>query len=215
MWRAFLSNKQNFWRPVKQLSLRVDDDIHNQIARAAQKANKSINAWMVEILSEAAEDALGSSHRLETSYSEVIQCLVGDEQIMTELTEQMDIGLQNWNLRSALQFYIALNKLLAGLDAVHFFHPKASDQAADNAIILTEEDKNKLRHLAESLFYFLPEDDDPSSLLRFNFFLKKLAQGLVAVKPFFEQETVESTCNVIVKIADYLSNFQHSSRFTD
>lgn len=215
MRRAFSSNTQNFQRPVKQLSLRVDDDIHNQIARAAQKTNKSINAWMVEILSEAAEDALGSSHKLETTYSEVIQYLVGDERIMTELTEQMDIGLQSWNLRSALQFYIALNKLLAGLDAVHFFYPKASEQAADNAISLTEEDKNKLRHLAESLFYFLPDDDDPSSLLRFNIFLKKLAQGLVAIKPFFEQETVESTCNMIVKIADYLSNFQHSPRFTD
>ncbi|MBW4651030.1 MAG: type II toxin-antitoxin system HicB family antitoxin [Kastovskya adunca ATA6-11-RM4] len=41
-----------------KLPLRTTPERHRQIFIAAQKANKSINAWMDEVLGKAAEDAI-------------------------------------------------------------------------------------------------------------------------------------------------------------
>lgn len=194
---------------LKQLSFRVNETTHEKIERAAKKANKSINAWMEEILSEAADDALGLAQKPERFHSESIQRLMDDEDLAAELAEQLEDYLQEWNMRTVFKFNAALQRLLIGLDEVNLFQ-KPIDESSETGVSAAIDQSEALANLAISLLPFLPKDENPASVIRLGGALKKFIRGLVTIKSFLKDDQDENTCKVVAKIEAYLHDSRNS-----
>ncbi len=108
-----------------RLPFRTSSTIHQRIAEAANQREKSINAWMEEILAEAANDILGfESQESESALnSPAIRRLLNDtDEATAEWVGQL-IGkilphLEKSDPMSIIRFNSALKKLLIGIDAL-------------------------------------------------------------------------------------------------
>ncbi len=207
----FLKDKTRLKSPLKQLSFRVNEATHEKIERAAKKANKSINAWMEEILSEAADDALGLAQKPERFHSESIQRLMDDEDLAAELAEQLEEYLQEWNMRTVFKFNAALQRLLIGLDEINLFQEFANESPETGSSPAVNQSE-ALANLATSIMPFLPKDENPASAIRLGSALKKFIRGLVTIKSFLKDDQDENARNVVAKIEAYLHDSRNSPR---
>ncbi|NET36196.1 MAG: type II toxin-antitoxin system HicB family antitoxin [Cyanothece sp. SIO1E1] len=99
-----------------KLPFRTTPDNHRAIYLAAAEAEKSINAWMEEILSRAAIGlSTESPERAEDSPS--VRYIIQEKNI-AELLDKISPFLLGRNPRSDSQLIVALEKLLVGLDAI-------------------------------------------------------------------------------------------------
>lgn len=194
-------------KTVKQLSFRIDDRTHERIHLAARKAGKSINAWMEENLSEAADDALGRTREATTFRSRTIQQIVEDAEISGKLAQDIESYLQVWDLRSVFRFKTALGQLLVGMDEIRFFQQNREDNAPPGAIHSVSKDTSRITLLTESLLFFLPPEDGVNPL-PFSLALKKLVQGAVAIKPFLKEDKNENILNIVAIIENLLNNLE-------
>jgi len=197
-------------KTVKQLSFRIDDSTHERINLAARKAGKSINAWMEENLSEAADDVLGRTRKTITFRSKTIQRLVDDEELSGKLAQDIESYLQVWDLRSVFQFKTALGQLLVGIDEVRFFQQNREDNAPPGAIHPVSKDTGRITLLTESLLDFLPSEERVIPLL-FSLALKRLVQGIAAIKPFLKEDKDENILNIVAIVENLVNTLESDS----
>jgi hypothetical protein len=196
---------------LKQLSLRIDDGTHSKISQAAQKADKSINAWMEEVLSEAADDTLGSEGEGAID-SDAIRYLIEDAQYSKKLIEAIAPYLKDNSFAAIFQFSHPLRKLLMGWDRIKpllqelpdlrlkstqppvsppvplpapqpEFQPELQPELQPEAQLGLQSGVAKLTDAV------LPclSSADPVVAIQFSRALKKFLLGLAAVKPFMKE----------------------------
>jgi len=195
-------------KAVKQLTFRIDETTHERIHLAARKADKSINAWMEEILSEAADDTLGHSRQTVSFHSPVIRRLVEEEELAGQLAQEIESYLQVWDLRSVFQFKTALQKLLVGIDEVRLFLQNRGDDSSIEAKDFVSKDTTQVALLTSSILEFLPSED-PLTILIFSRAIKKLSQGLAAVKPFLIEDKNRNTKNIVITIEKLINSLEN------
>ncbi|MBW4465392.1 MAG: toxin-antitoxin system HicB family antitoxin [Pegethrix bostrychoides GSE-TBD4-15B] len=194
---------------LKQLSLRIDEGTHAKISQAAQKADKSINAWMEEVLSMAADDTLGSEGEGVID-SAAIRHLIEDPGYARRLIELIEPNLQDSSFAAIFQFSHPLRKLLVGWDRIKPLLPPSglladlptasgldpdSDSAPDSAIV----------KLTDAILPCLPAINavDAVAVIQFNTALKKFLLGLAAVMPFMKADRNHSLL-AVVKVVEQL-----------
>jgi uncharacterized protein (DUF1778 family) len=191
---------------VKQLSLRVNDQTHSRITLAAQKADKSINAWMEEVLSEAAEDvlALGGDDAIHSS---AIRKLLDDPDYASRLIENIAKYLRDTSVTTIFQLGPALRKLLVGWDRIKPFLKEDAVLPLDLVQDLAE--PQGMAKLINAISPFL-QDGSPVSMLQLNRALKKLFLGIAAIKPFVKGEN-SHILYVVITIERLLSEIEQGS----
>ena len=201
-------------KAVKQLSFRTDENTHERILLAARKADKSINAWMEEILSEAADDTLGHYRPTTSFHSPAIRRLIEEEELAGQLAQDVESYLQAWNLRSVFQFKTALQKLLSGIDEVRFFLQTSGNGSLVKIKDFVSKDTSRITLLAQVILDFLPSED-PLTLLIFSRAIKKLSQGLAAVKPFLKEDKNRNTKNIVATIEKLIDSLEKQTPSLD
>jgi hypothetical protein len=103
-----------------KLPFRTKPDVHESISLAAKQAGKSINAWMEEILQEAATKKgpnSGSEAALPTSQS--LQKLFQDQpDIVFELIDEIKPALKSHKTRDTVVLMGEIEKLVANYEVV-------------------------------------------------------------------------------------------------
>jgi uncharacterized protein (DUF1778 family) len=205
---------------VKQLSLRIDDKTHSKISLAAQKADKSINAWMEEVLSEAAEDVLayGGDDAISSS---AIRKLLEEPQYASRLIESIAPHLQDNSFSTVFQFSPALRKLLVGWDGLKPLLRQGSiGQGAGLPLELVQglvqglaEGPQGIANLIAAVLPFLPDgspDSNSTLALQLSRVLKKLFLGIAAIKPFIKGGN-SHILYVVITIEGLLSEIEGGS----
>ena len=103
-----------------KLPFRTTPDIHRTIHQAAALEDKSINAWMEEMLSEAAKRAL-KRQADATPLSDSMQRLLDDRGTIAALVMQVSPYLASKAPRAMARVLDALEKLLIGLSEIKPF----------------------------------------------------------------------------------------------
>jgi predicted HicB family RNase H-like nuclease len=105
-----------------KLPFRTTPETHRAIYQAANKADKSINAWMEEILSEAAKQRLSrKAPSKDEAPSPSVQHLIEDRKAFASLIVQVEPFLKSKEPYVIFQVINALEKLLTGIDAIKPF----------------------------------------------------------------------------------------------
>ncbi len=183
---------------LKQLSLRIDDGTHSKIAQAAQQANQSINAWMEEVLSEAADDTLGLGGD-STINSAAIRSLIEEPDYSKQLIEKIAPHLRDNSFATIFQFSHPLRKLLVGWDRLQPLLPPAPDPDPAAKSSPQASPYSSVVKLTDAVMLCLPTAD-PAAVLQFNAALKKFLLGIAAVEPFMKEDKNQSLLAVIAKI---------------
>lgn len=202
---------------LKQLSLRIDEGTHAKISQAAQKADKSINAWMEEVLSMAADDTLGSEGEGVID-SAAIRHLIEDPGYAKRLIELLEPHLKDNSFAAIFQFSHPLRKLLVGWDRIKPMlppsgwladSPTASDLDSDPDLDpdSASESNSAIAKLTDAILPCLPAINavDAVAVIQFNTALKKFLLGLAAVMPFVKVDGNHSLL-AIVKTVEQLVN---------
>jgi predicted HicB family RNase H-like nuclease len=193
-------------KAVKQLSLRIDENTHHRISLATQRAGKaSINAWMEEVLSAAADDILESSK--DVVISETIQTLLEDPCYATRLIEGVTPYLRDSNPPTVFQFSHALKKLLIGWDMMKPFVEAASTELTPERTQGLSKSSQSVTKLVAAVIPFL-QATDAVSVLRYDAALKKLLLGLAAVSPFVKEKKIDSLLQIAVVVESLLEEIQ-------
>lgn len=196
-------------KAVKQLSLRIDDSTHQRISLAAQKAGKSINAWIEEVVSEAADDALGGVDG--EINSEAIRLLIEDDDYAVRLIEGVAPYLKDSSPPTIFKFSIALKKLLLGWDRMQPLMGIERWVSSPDLLQESTEEANPVSQLVAALLSFRLEES-ADSVLRFSTVLKKFLLGMIAVSPFVktgtEREQAESILNIVMVIEELLREIE-------
>ena len=103
-----------------KLPFRTTPDIHRAIHQAAALEDKSINAWMEEMLGEAAKRAL-KRQADATPLSDSVQRLLDDRGTIAALVMQVSPYLASKAPRAMARVLDALEKLLIGLSEIKPF----------------------------------------------------------------------------------------------
>lgn len=185
------------------LHVRIDPDVHRRIYRVASQENKKLTAWVEEILSNAANDALGyESDRVDIT-SPAIRNLIEDPDHAVALIETIIPVLKEDNAFFILRFNAALKKLLIGLDAIlPFFQNGKVEIPAHFVKHLTKASEPSIQ-LVAAIAPFLKQGEN-YSLQQFIVALKKLLLGLDAVHPFLKDDPTTSALEIVIKIGDLL-----------
>lgn len=198
-------------KAVKQLSLRIDDSTHQRISLAAQKAGKSINAWIEEVVSEAADDLLGGVDG--EINSESIRLLIEDDEYAVRLIEGIAPYLRDSSPPTIFKFSSALKKLLVGWDGML---PLLGAEEFDFSSKLTQliDELDSVSNLVLALFSFSLKEDT-ESILHLSAALKKFLLGITAVSPFIkkgiEEKRTENILNVVVVIEALLREIENDA----
>ena len=191
---------------LKQLSLRIDDGTHSKISQAAQKADKSINAWMEEVLSEAADDALGSGGD-GTIYSAAIRYLIEDPTYSRRLIEAIAPHLQDNSFAAIFQFSHPLRKLLVGWDRIKpLLQEKVLQENWSRSPEFLEslEPNPGVVKLTDAVLPYV-STADPALAMQFHSALKKFLLGIAAVKPFMREEKSQNLLSVVRTIEELVN----------
>jgi predicted HicB family RNase H-like nuclease len=193
-------------KAVKQLSFRIDDNTHHRISLAAQRAGKtSINAWMEEVLSAAADDVLESNK--DAVVSETIQTLLEDPGYATRLIEGVTPYLRDSSPPTVFQFSHALKKLLIGWDLISPFIEEASPESASEFVQVLSQPFPSVTKLAAAVVPLLQETD-AATVLRYNIALKKLLLGFASVAPFVKEKKTDSLLQIALVVERLLGEIQ-------
>lgn len=102
-----------------KIAFRTTPETHRAIYLAATQAEMSINAWMDEVLNQAARRTLNhESDVLANSNSSLIQRIHKQKNAIAELMANATPFLRDQSPYGGMQFVGALEKLLLGLEAV-------------------------------------------------------------------------------------------------
>lgn len=200
---------------VKQLSLRIDDKTHSKISLAAQKADKSINAWMEEVLSEAAEDVLAYGGD-DVISSSAIRRLLEEPHYASRLIESIAPHLQDNSFSTVFQFSPALRKLLVGWDRLKPLLEQGSIEQTGLPLELVQrlaEGPQGIANLIAAVLPFLPDggpDSNSVLALQLSRALKKLFLGIAAIKPFIKGGN-SHILYVVITIEGLLSEIEGGS----
>jgi hypothetical protein len=196
-----------------RLPFRSDPATHRKIAIAAERENKSINAWMEEVLSEAADDVLGQEKAEINSVA--IQQLIEDSDYAVKLIEDIAAYLKEWSPPFVLRFNAALKQLLIGLDAVSpFLRNEETGLSPDSVRHLLEKPNTAVAKLT---FALLPsaQGEDRLFFRQFSTALKKFLLGLAAVKPFLKEDQTDSALQIIATIGALLEEIESKSSYKE
>jgi hypothetical protein len=120
-----------------KLPFRTQPEVHESITLAAKQAGKSINAWMEEVLREAANkksSSLTSESTLPTSQS--IQKLFQDQpDIVFELIDEIKPALKSHKTRDTVVLMGEIEKLVANYEVVR---SQVRSDAPDPTALLLE-----------------------------------------------------------------------------
>jgi predicted HicB family RNase H-like nuclease len=193
-------------KAVKQLSFRIDDNTHQRISLAAQRAGKnSINSWLEEVVSAAADDILESSK--DAVVSGAIQTLLEEPGYATRLIEGVMPYLRDSNPPTVFQFSHALKKLLIGWDMIKPFVEEASLTPSLELVQALFQPSQRVTKLAAAVVPFLQETDTVT-VLRYNTALKKLLLGFAAVAPFVKEKKTDNLLRIAGVVEDLLDEIQ-------
>jgi predicted HicB family RNase H-like nuclease len=193
-------------KAVKQLSFRIDDNTHQRISLAAQRAGKSsINSWLEEVVSAAADDILESSK--DAVVSGAIQTLLEEPGYATRLIEGVMPYLRDSNPPTVFQFSHALKKLLIGWDMIKPFVEEASSAPPLELVQALFQPSQRVTKLTAAIVPFLQETDTVT-VLRYNTALKKLLLGFAAVAPFVKEKKTDNLLRIAGVVEDLLDEIQ-------
>lgn len=186
---------------VKQLSLRIEDSTHHKITLAAQKAGKSINAWMEEILAMAADDVLECWQQDEIS-AQAIRSMLDNPNYSILLIEGITPYLIDSHPSTIFQFSNALKKLLSALDKLKLLQPESQVNGLSPLVQeLVQPRSGTVSELAAITLPYLA-DETTTTTIHFTTALKKFLLGILAILPFVKGEkTSEKTANLLRIIA--------------
>ena len=185
---------------LKQLSLRIDDGTHSKISQAAQQADKSINAWMEEVLSAAADETLGLGGE-GAIHSAAIRYLIEDPVYSRKLIEAIAHCLQDQGFAAIFQFSHPLRKLLVGWDQLK---PLLREQPPLGILPSTPSGVVKL---TDAILPYLPTAD-PIAVMQFNGALRQFLLGIAVVKPFMKEDRHESLLEVVAIIESLIQEIE-------
>jgi len=189
-------------KAVKQLSFRVDENTHHRIHQAAKKSGKSINSWMEEVVSEAANDVLGvEPHNIACS-SPVIQELI-DTNKLVDLVKELKGCLKEWEPLFVLDFSASLQKLLIGIDAIRVF---LDTQSTSLSVTLSSYIKENSSEITILSLACLPtvRDSNNTIIPEFITALKRFLAGLNSIQIFLKEDRGENTVKVVAKVEKFL-----------
>lgn len=186
-----------------RLPFRTDPETHRKIALAAHQAGKSINAWMEEMVSQAANDSLGYISSDTKFASGKIRDLIEDPNAAVNLIETLADSLSDDNPYALLHFSAALKKLLIGLDALVPFFQREGEPIVWAKISPVAEDVEAVYRIVATTVPLL-QGNDPNHTLQLGQALKKFMLGLDAVKPFLKGEATATSLKIVKEITDLL-----------
>jgi HicB family len=184
-----------------RLPFRTDPETHRKIALAAQQANQSINAWMEERISQAANDSLGYISSDTKIESGKIRYLIEDQDAAVDLVENLAPFIKEDDPYAILRFSAALKKLLIGLDALLPFVQEEGKKILLEQVPSAAKELDIVYQLVASAVPLL-KGNDPNYTLQLSEALKKFMIGLDAVKPFLAGAETVTSLNLVRKIID-------------
>lgn len=195
-------------KAVKQLSLRIDDSTHQKISLAAQQVDKSINAWMEEVLSNAADDVLGrgSDGAIDAIQSSAIRQLIEQPEYSVRLIEGITPYLQDSSPPAIFQFSHVLRKLLIGWDRVKPLLDLEKAQFLEKGILF-DPGIGSLPKLVAATLPFL-QAENFASVVQFGAVIKKFLLDITAVEPFLREDKVENIIKVVMAIEELLQEIE-------
>jgi len=196
-------------KAVKQLSFRIDENTHHRISLASQRADKSINAWMEEVLSAAADDILERVNDASID-SVVIQKLLEHPDYATRLIEGVTPYLRDSDPPTIFQFSNALKRLMVGWDMMLPLLEEAGTDQTPALIQSLSKSPRSITELFAAVSPFLKEADSVT-VRRFNAAFKKLLLGFSAVLPFVKERKNDNMLQIAVVIENLLGEIANDS----
>jgi hypothetical protein len=199
-----------------KLPFRTTPDIHEDIFFAAKQSGKSINAWMEEILREAAKQRREAPEQPSNPPSHSLQQLFQEQpDTVFELIDTIKPELKSHKTRDTVSLMGEIERLVASYELIRTQVNKGDAQTTANLLSSAihpllkntqEEDIGTCVTAIEATIAPRLKQQDVASVLDCIQALGQFLVGVVAIRLYLKDDSLENTLAVVQNVIRHLSS---------